>query len=603
MADNRIYYIRKNHTGALPTNILFLDVETKAQPLDTDVELHRMYMGWTWHVFLGPGGEIKREAWNFHTTGETVYKIVKAKVQPKKPLYLIGSNVTFDLFASGLAEYFQDRHWIAQMIYDKGLITLIILKRRDHTVKILALQNFLNGSVKEWGGLLGLEKIEVNLATDDFDTIKDYCHRDVEITGRTFLSYLSFLRSNDMGGFSPTLAGQAFRAYRHRFMNQQILHYDVPSFNLFIRQGYYGGRTECGYIGEAPPGQYTKLDINSMYPALMREEVYPTRIRQWVKKPTLERIRHRLEDHCITAQCVIQSAEPVYAIRRYGKLCFPTGTFRATLSTGSLRYALEKGHIQTVEQAAIFYSANLFKSFVDHFYKLRQRFKRDDNPVWEKTAKLILNALYGKFGEKRSEELINVEDDRGLFFREPWKNADTGDSGIQWSAFGRFVREGGDREGPQSAPCIAAHVTDYGRIMLYKYMALVGLENVYYCDTDSLIIPTECVPLLKSVMHPTRLGALKVEGETDHLVIRGCKDYIFGTETRIKGIKSEHYENTDGSFTQTAFPGLYSLISAGITEHFPITLQCNELTHVYDKGVVQATGHVLPYPLTLEEAS
>ena len=102
-------------------------------------------------------------------------------------------------------------------------------------------------------------------------------------------------------------------------------------------------------------------------------------------------------------------------------------------------------------------------------------------------------------------------------------------------------------------------------------------------------------------MHPTQLGALKVEGETDHLVIRGCKDYTFGEETRIKGIRKQHYENKDGSYTQAAWPGLYSLISAGITGYYPIALRSSVLARVYDKGVVQPTGYVSPYQLSLEE--
>jgi len=149
MSKNKIYYIRPNHTGALPTNLLFLDVETKGENLKDGTELHRMYMGYTWHLHLDSEGEQVRSRWEFHTEPDDLYTSVLNKCHAKKPLYLLGSNVTFDLFASGLAERLQSNGWQASLLYDKGLVTIIILKLGGLTLKILALQNFLAGSVAE----------------------------------------------------------------------------------------------------------------------------------------------------------------------------------------------------------------------------------------------------------------------------------------------------------------------------------------------------------------------------------------------------------------------------------------------------------------------
>lgn len=593
----KIYYIRGNRTSDLPSNCMFLDVETRAEDIVNGEAYHTMFLGWTWHTFINGKGEILRQSWQFHVDCATIAAEIEVKCQAKKPLYLLGSNITFDLFASGLADYFQREGWVCQMMYDKGLVTIIILKKKSRTIKILALQNFLQGSVKEWGAMLDLPKIDISLEDEDYESIKTYCKRDVEITGKTFLSYLAFLRHNDMGGFAPTLAGQSFRGFRHRFMKKKILHYDQADFNHFIRAGYYGGRVECGYIGKAKERSYTKLDINSMYPSIMRQEIFPLIIRQWINTPSMERIERRLVDHCITAQCWLNTDQPAYAVRRGGKLVFPVGRFRAHLSTGSLRYAIAHGHIEYIEHAAIFRAGMLFKDYVEHFYALRQQYRAEGNAVWEKTAKLLLNALYGKFGEKRTEELINELDDSGDFFRQEWYNVDTGDRGNEWCAWGRFVREGGEREGPQSAPAIAAHVTDYGRILLWKYIHAVGRDNVLYLDTDSLIIPTDKVHLLDPFIDESKLGYLKIEGTSNALDIRGNKDYSFGETVRRKGIRKGAYHNADGTYSQAHFPGLYSLLRAGTTRYFPIGLITKKLTHIYDKGTIQPSGFVEPFSL------
>jgi len=602
MSKNKIYYIRPNHTGALPTNLLFLDVETKGENLKDGTELHRMYMGYTWHLHLDAEGKQTRSRWEFHTEPDDLYTSVLNKCQAKKPLYLLGSNVTFDLFASGLAERLQSNGWQASLLYDKGLVTIIILKLGGLTLKILALQNFLAGSVAEWGKLLNLQKQEINLQEDTYDDIKEYCKRDVEITGKTFLSYLGFLRANNMGGFSPTLSGQSFRAFRHTYMKEKILHYDVPTFNTFIRAGYFGGRTDCGLIGQAANGPFTKVDINSMYPSLMSTELYPTKIRQWVQNPSIERIQRRIRDHCIAALCRINTNQAAYAVKENGRLIFPVGRFDAYLSSGSLRYALEQGHIESIHQAAIFYSANLFKGYIEHFYKLRQKYKAEGNGVWEQTAKLLMNSLYGKFGERRAEELVNTEADPNDFFMHEWSNPETGERGIEWSAFSRYVREGGDIEGPQSCPAIAAHVTDYGRIKLWEYINIVGQKNVLYVDTDSLIIPTDQLYKLKSVLDDTKLGMLKVEGQADVFEVRNCKDYTFGQEIRRKGVRESAYNNADHSFTQARFSGLHSLLRSGTLDNVPIKLITKRLTHTYDKGQILPSGQVIPHRLDITQA-
>ena len=635
-----IYYIRGNATAALPTNILIVDTETSTQAVD-NAELHTMYLAVTWRITVDHRGRIERQAWKVWKDRGKLCTYISSESRSKAPLYVIGSNITFDIFAIDLLSHLTEEEWKLDSLYDKGLVTILIASKGNRKLKICAAQNWLQGGVKDWGKLINLEKMDVDFSTDTPEKVEEYCKRDVEITGKTFLSYLDFLRVHNMGGFALTIAGQSFRCFRHKFMKpRSILHYDQYTYNAFTRAAYYGGRVECGHIGQLE-GEFTKLDINSMYPHIMREHLFPGKVKQWVRDISVADLQTKMVGSCAIAEVEVTTDEPAYAVRRDGKLIFPTGSFVTYLCSDSIRYALKHGHITKVRQAMIFNAVKMFDGFVDYFYPLKNKYREENNGVWEKTTKLILNSLYGKFGERRSREISRSEAPGkpvsripGLYSRDgltetvpkfDWRyDQHSGENeeyvrGVTYTVLNTQITEAGEDEGPGSAPAIAAHVTDCARMLLYRYMRHAGLDKVLYCDTDSLILRTSDVHTLEGFIDDTKLGKLKTEGVATTIEIRGAKDYSFGDDLRRKGIRKQAVlvcrrcrspidksarrcsdcgdHISTPAFTQDSFPGFYSLLRRGISGGFPIGTITKSLTAQYTKGVVADTGDVTPIPL------
>ena len=612
----RIYYIRPNHTTKLPANVMILDTETEGVQIG-DVELHNMSLAWTWRMHLSASQEVVREAWNEWRDTEALGDYIVGEARSKAPLLVLGSNITFDLFASGLAAYFNALDWQCTILYDKGLTTIIRLELGSKRITFLAVQNFLSGGVAEWGDMLGKPKAEISFEAATLDELSVYCKLDTEITGLAFLEWLRFVEQHDMGGFAHTRASQAFRCWRHRFLKRKVLHYDQDAHNAFARRAYYGGRVEAGLIGTIDGVDMVKLDVNSMYPAVMRSEVYPTRLKQWMREPTIEQTLAQLGRYCCIAEVELDTDEPAYPLRGRGKLLFPLGRFVAHLSTPSLSYALAQGHVVKVRQLMTFSYARLFPEFVDEWYGKRVKYKNEGNAIHAQICKLLLNSLYGKFGELREKVISEGDDpDRGFYRTDVsvptelvYRDHDADDwhydptdwpteehvVGTEWSAWGRYQVSAGQEEGPYSMPPIAAHVTDYGRMLLYRAMKAVGLDRVLYCDTDSLIIRAEDIASLADQLDETRLGALKIEQRSSYLEVRGAKDYTFGDSVRRKGVRSSAVEIDPGVFEQPAFPGLYSLMRAGQLDGFPIGTITRQKRTEYDKGKILDSGRVVPW--------
>ena len=593
MPKAKAYYIRKNHITSIPRRVMFFDTET--HPVyKGEYDLHQMYMGWAWYVNLKPDGEIKNEAWKFFDSSDKWTSYFYDKVYPKSTLYLIGSNILFDFFSSGLASQCIQNNWKSNFIYDKGLTTIIPLSKGKRRFKALALQNFVAGGVKDWGKLLGIEKKEVDFETDSFSTIKEYCRRDVEITGKMFLSYLSFVQSNDLGGFASTRASQSLRAYRHRFMDQQLLHYDEPKYNKFVRSAYMGGRVEAFRLGKLPQLPYTKLDINSMYPFVMKYYDYPTKIKQWLPSITISTLKDRLKEQCAIAKVTLDTNDPIYAKRYNGRLVFPIGTFDTYLCSGSLTRAIDNGHIKRIDSCILFEKDRIFSGFVSHFHNLKNQYEEENNPVWRLIVKLLMNSLYGKFGQEVPKEIVKEPDDTGDFYREDVYFSDDDIKGIETCCFGQRTITAGEIEAPMSHPAIAAHVTDYARLHLWKVIEQAGKNQVLYCDTDSIILPHSHTNRLKKFMDEEKLGFLKLEGVSRYLTIRGAKDYFFDTERKVKGIRSDAIKIGPNSYHQSRFPSLSTLMRMHLTDGFPIMSINKTLSHEYKKGFVEDTGNILP---------
>ncbi|GAG32910.1 unnamed protein product, partial [marine sediment metagenome] len=253
-----------------------------------------------------------------------------------------------------------------------------------------------------------------------------------------------------------------------------------------------------------------------------------------------------------------------YAVRVDKKLIFPIGQFTTYLTTGSLLYGIKAGHVKKVLQVACYRKANIFHDFIDYFYGKRLEYRKDSNPAFSYVCKLIMNSLYGKFGQRTSRLIhsgVNgkVEDIRRLII-----DAKTHETSIHQVFFGlETITAQGEQEAVNSVPAISAHVTDYARLYLWKLIEIAGVKNCYYCDTDSLIVNEKGYTKLRILLDPDLLGWLKIEKESTNVDIRGAKNYTFGGDTKIKGIPRKAKRSKSGSYTYPVFPSMIGELRKG----------------------------------------
>jgi len=128
---------------------------------------------------------------------------------------------------------------------------------------------------------------------------------------------------------------------------------------------------------------------------------------------------------------------------------------------------------------------------------------------------------------------------------------------------------------------------------------VVGRKNVFYTDTDSLIVNQTGFRNLKPFLDNSKLGMLKLEYASKKLILRCPKDYETDFENHIKGITNSAEQIDENTFVQTQWQGLRGAIREGQTNRVVLKPIVKVLKRQYNKGIVTDSGYVEPYSFPL----
>jgi hypothetical protein len=406
----------------------------------------------------------------------------------------------------------------------------------------LDLQNFLPAPIRETAAWLSLPYPRTDNDDGRWISTDDGAKWRATVTLRALQTWIDFCRRFNLGYFSATLAGQAFNAYRHRFMQHEIfvhVHDDVIKIE---KEANIGARVEIFFRGRAPKGDYVQLDVTSFYGSVMLGNLFPTKQVGHVRRIGPGKLADLLERYATIARVEIATEVPRFPVRDNGKVIYPVGRFVTTLASPELKDALATGAIARVEECIVYEQAPIFDAFVDFFWDLRQRAMRTDERHVVEIAKRFLTAVYGKFGQR--VWLSRLIRDDAIGDDRIWREFDWQD-GVEYEyriIGNRMERAEREMMGRDTLLAIPAHVTSYGRSRLWQLVEKAGRHHVYYLDTDSMIGSRVILHNLGAEFARETLGGLRLVKSSSHLFIRAPKWYILGDTRRRGGVPRNAYE-------------------------------------------------------------
>jgi len=577
--DRRAHVLRGNKTSGYPRNMIFFDVE--ARPEDGNVKnYHDPYL-WAGFWYYIPNGKDRKPSneWFFADRANEFWIWVNSKVSKKEKLYMFAHNPTYDMVTGVGFTSLRKLGFNLPRFYDNNRTFIAKFKSDKRSIVVLNVGNYYQGSVADIGKAFGIPKLKLDYENPDFGEAVIYCKRDVEIITKAMLAWIGFCKENDLGHFGLTAPKQSFNAFRHLFMKHKIYIHDNERAVNLERESYFGGRTEAFFIGSLKGKKVVTLDVNSMYPAVMRCEKYPTKLVTIRRDLSPEGLEFSLKNYLVCARVRVRIRNPCLPCRVKGRLIFPVGEFVTTLPTPEVQL------------------------FVEFFYQARLQAKSEGNKSKDLLFKLIMNSLYGKFGQKSGIwEIVDYTDSDEVFYERIYSLSEG-----KWITRKQFagvvIEKVDEKESYNSFTAIASHVTGYARRKLFEYILKAGFENVYYCDTDSLFV-NECgLENLKDYLNDRDLGYLKYEGIKEDLVIYGPKDYEWKDGEKHKGIPKNAERINENTWKVTIFPRISTLIRHNTIDKYFTIERTKQLKRKYLKGWVTESGRVVPFELKVVDGS
>ncbi|MCK9327713.1 MAG: hypothetical protein M0P69_19620 [Bacteroidales bacterium] len=592
----------------IPEHIIYFDSEARVDTDDTKY-IAQVLAGDTVEKIHDPYlicacfSRSRRDTWkDYHGRNfkRRFWREVDRWTQEGRKTWIFAHNAKYDTLAAGAV------HWLVKMGYtvlgfsdDNPFILKLAKKVNDKrkTILILSSTNYYKNSLAELGTIFGLPKLDAAFNAPLRDAIT-YCRRDVEILKLAMDHFINFIRTEDLGNFAQTIAGQAFSSYRHRFMHHDIyIHVDRRALEI-EREAYSGGRTEAWRIGVVPEKMFV-CDVNSQYPFVMMEKSYPVMLKTIRNTMDLDTAAAMIEKgYLLIGRASIDTADPIFPVKA-GRLIFPVGKFETTLTTPEISAGIARGIITSLKDVCIYEGGKIFMDYVDYFYNARLEAKAKGDKVHDLMYKLFLNSLYGKFGQRAIDWEAVGEAPPDVVSVEQIFDVDTQSRRLVkifgGTIFKSIPKQGVAAEAANSFPAVAAHVTAYARMLLWSYIEIAGFSNVAYMDTDSLFVNEAGLERLQAagVLDPTRLGALKLEKE-GQLTIYGVKDYVFDGKAKIKGISKNAIKISETDYIVNQWASLSTMLRDGTTDGYKNMLVKKHLSREYTKGNIMPGGWVAP---------
>jgi len=362
---------------------------------------------------------------------------------------------------------------------------------------------------------------------------QEYCLNDCKSLAEILTIFNDLIVKTIGGSMGATSSSTAMRTFRLKYLKMSLPTYF--QWNNFIRLGYYGGRTEVFDMYAKFKGEpYYYNDVNSMYPSVMYDNIYP------VSEP--KRVNYTdpwdCAGRCGMMECEVVTPEdlkipvlPYRDVENYNKLIFPLGQWKANYEFSLIEKALELGYkikpLRTIE----FKGAPLFKEYIDTIYPMKQK----STGAMREITKLLLNGLYGKFGEHSEREIVITEPEADILGTYPIPNDPMG-----------YTTKKIVKYCAHHLPAIAVRVTALAQLRLYKAIEHIQTRKgtVYYTDTDSIISD---IPLPTS----DRLGEWSLKEEITRGVFFAPKAYCYEYIKDGKPMIEQKLKGFSHDFTKT----------------------------------------------------
>ena len=309
----------------------------------------------------------------------------------------------------------------------------------------------------------------------------------------------------------------------------------------FERKAYFNGRNEAFQIGHILGTVYS-YDVKGCYANICATERLPIAAKEHYRAGLS--VNDLAADPSLMwiADCVIQTTVPAYPMHSVGNPIYPTGTFRTTLCDPEFGHAIAHGRVLEILSATSYYADYAMGTFANWYTHEKTKPTAKEIEQLPKTLKSLFNSTLG-YTARKKYQMVPWETHSGRrWFIGVTSNPEGGGNPVQCQILNgqaEWLRVGGEPR--EAIPFLHATITSYARMRLWDIMDKAGRENVYYVDTDGLLLNMTgvCQLTAKGYIEPGTEGKLQERLKPGRCVINGQKSYRLGKQVICAGLVME----------------------------------------------------------------
>lgn len=462
----------------------------------------------------------------------------------KRVLTVYGHNIAYDIWniiprTDKRIKFYSDRPLIMEYI------------DTDNKIVFLDTMNLFKMSLEKAGQIIGTNKgnIPIELLGDEspknLNRIKGYCIQDCKVTMELVHEVKRMLIQDEIRIKRIYTINQVAIQY---FLNKLREYNDIDflfadkerkylhrtKYNGTIKDAYRGGRVEAFRTGLIKDVKY--IDCNNLYGYSAMNMKFPDlRTEEQIKSPLNIYDKDTVLDNIGISKVALKNVSNkigLIQVRTDNSIYYPKeGTIIiGTYTNQEIKEALNEGYeLIDIEKTTIWDEAkyNPYNTYITDLYTKRITARDEFKKYFYKQ---MMNSSFGKLAQHRTEQVIFIDtvEKAEEYIKENTEIIRA--VGLDYVYKKEKLKA---KEKKYHAPIIPTMINAYARIYMYRAMKEIGVNNLIYTDTDSIIYK-KCDD--SKIPFGTNIGQFKIEHDNAEILLYGRKTYRIDNEIKISGI-------------------------------------------------------------------
>lgn len=349
--------------------------------------------------------------------------------------------------------------------------------------------------------------------------------------------------------------------------------------------------------GQECAGPIAHVDVTSMYPALLRDRLFPVKLGPQYHGCRPDALVALCREFGVIARVRVSTERGEYPYRAKSGTCYPVGTFTTTLAGPDIEMIARDGVIHKASEVYTYLLGNPFREALSTLLAARDAARSRGDADGTALSKLVANSLAGRFarreggwsrrpkldGHKRWGEEYTIDADSGALARHRWV------AGACWC-----YREALLPRGPHTA--VFAYLTAYGRQQMRDIRdALPARSVVAQCIDGLYLLPAGIRALTYSdIPRNSGPGTLRVTGVADTGIWYGPRHYRWGEKWTLAGVAFESVDPVKRTVTYSSRTPLFASRATSAPDAVYRIRRTVAIPSDLERGRVQPDGWILP---------